>query len=94
MAPVGLLVDHPHHSVKVRRFSDQARIVSEYYMGLVRRTSLTTSKAEIGRNTHAHFGFRRHGGICPLRSTVSATALGTRHLLILGQTPDIRYNVI
>jgi hypothetical protein len=92
-------------------------------MGLVRRgqsarrrrcrcTSLTTSNAEIARNIHAPFGFRRHGSICsvsvlallddvhrhrlrraawhlsvPVRSTVSATVLGTRYLLILGQTP-------
>ena len=36
-----------------------------------RRTSLTTSNAEIARNTHAPFGFRRHGGIC----SVSVLAL-------------------
>ena len=51
-------------------------------MGLVRRaqgarrrqcrcTLLTTSNAEIARNTHAPFGFRRHGGIC----SVSVLAL-------------------
>jgi hypothetical protein len=51
-------------------------------MGLVRRaqgfngwgcrcTSLTTSNAEIVRNTHAPFRFRRHGGIC----SVSVLAL-------------------
>ena len=65
------------------------------------RTSLTTSNAEIARNPHAPFGFRRHGGICgvgaprrctptspALRRLASApAALGTRPLLILGRAP-------
>ena len=53
-------------------------------MGLVRRaqgarrrrcrcTSLTTSNAEIVRNTHAPFGFRRHGGICSVACWRSST---------------------
>jgi hypothetical protein len=53
-------------------------------MGLARRaqgarrrrgqcTSLTTSNAEIARNTHAPFGFRRHGGICSVACWRSST---------------------
>jgi DNA-binding MarR family transcriptional regulator len=38
-----------------------------------RRTSLTTSNAEIARNTHAPFGFRRHGGICSVACWRSST---------------------
>jgi len=72
-----------------------------------RCTSLTTSNAEIARNPHAPFGFRRHGGICgvgaPRRCTSTSpasrrlasapVALGTRYLLILGQTPRISTRV-
>jgi len=82
-------------------------------MGLARRvqgarrrrcrgTSLTTSNAEIARNPHAPYGFRRRGGICgvgaPRRCTPTSpasrrlayapAALGTRYLLILGQAPS------
>ena len=81
-------------------------------MGLARRgqgarrrrcqcTSLTTSNAEIARNTHAPFGFRRHGGICGVgaprrcastspasrRLASAPVALGTRPLPILGRAP-------
>jgi hypothetical protein len=64
-------------------------------------TSLTTSNAEIARNPHAPFGFRRRWGICgvgaPRRCTETSpasrrlasapAALGTRPLLILGRAP-------
>jgi hypothetical protein len=57
-------------------------------MGLARRaqgsngwecrcTLLTTSNAEIARNTHAPFGFRRRGGICP-RGARNAISPNTR----------------
>ena len=83
-------------------------------MGLARRaqgarrrrcrcTSLTTSNAEIARNPHAPFGFRRRGASAALALLddvhrhrlrraalhLPPRALGTRHLLILGQTPRI-----
>ena len=40
-------------------------------------TSSTTSNAEIARNPHAPFGFRRRGGIC----VVGAPRRWTRHRL-------------
>ena len=44
-------------------------------------TSLTTSNAEIARNTHAPFGFRRHGGICvPGVESERLTVLGSGFL--------------
>jgi hypothetical protein len=86
-------------------------------MGLARRvqgarrrrcrgTSLTTSNAEIARNPHAPYGFRRRGGICgvgaPRRCTPTSpasrrlayapAALGTRYLLILGQAPSPHFS--